>query len=143
MSQYPPEQPGAGGQEPVPPQQGQQPTPPPHQPTPPPQAGAANPRADDAKSLLAALFDFRFHTLVTPKIVKIVYAVGVALIALFWFLTLVRAFAADQPIFGVAVLLIGPVIALVYIAFLRMTLELYFAVVRMSDDIHRTYNPHG
>ncbi|MGI8523536.1 MAG: DUF4282 domain-containing protein [Nocardioides sp.] len=33
--------------------------------------------------------------------------------------------------------MVGAVAALVYLAFIRMTLEFYLAIVRMSEDIHR------
>lgn len=137
---------------------GQQPgTSGPHQPqSPQPQYGAGQPsqpqygaaqgqpqqpsgsggEALDAKGFFAALFDWRFHTLITPKIVSIVYLVGMILIGLMWLVALVQAFALE-PLAGVFVLLVGPVIAVVYLAFWRMTLEFYFAIVRMSDDIHR------
>jgi hypothetical protein len=73
----------------------------------------------EAKGFFAALFDFRFHTLITPKIIKFVYAAMVVI--------------------GVLALIFGPILLIVWLAFIRMTLELYFAVVRMSDDVHRTF----
>lgn len=113
------------------------PPPGPGQPPPHPQpAPGPNPQTLDAKGFFAALFDWRFHTLITPKIVSIVYLVGMILIGLTWLMLLVQGFAIE-PIVGVLVLLVGPVVAVVYLAFWRMTLELYFAIVRMSDDIHR------
>ena len=90
----------------------------------------------DAKGFFTALFDWRFHTLITPKIVSIVYLVGMILIGLGWLGALISGFTMD-PLVGLVALIIGPVVALVYLAFWRMTLELYFAIVRMSDDIHR------
>lgn len=93
----------------------------------------------DAKGFFAALFDWRFHTLITPKIVSIVYLVGMVLIGLTWLLVLLRGFTM-HPLAGLFVLIIGPIMAVVYLAFWRMTLELYFAIVRMSDDIHRSSN---
>ena len=96
----------------------------------------------DAKNFFSALFDWRFHTFITPKIVSIVYLVGMVLIAFAWLSALVSGFRLD-PLLGVAVLIIGPIGAVVYLAFWRMTLEFYFAVVRMSDDIHRSSGAPG
>jgi hypothetical protein len=42
---------------------------------------------------------------------------------------------------GLLALIFGPIVLLVYLAFARMTLEMYFAVVRLSDDVHRGYAP--
>lgn len=98
---------------------------------------AGQPSGDHAKGFFSALFDYRFHTLITPKIVSIVYLVGMILIGVAWLGTLISAFTIE-PVMGLLVLLIGPIVAVVYLAFWRMTLEFYFAIVRMSDDIHRS-----
>lgn len=55
---------------------------------------------------------------------------------LYWLILLFAAFAGE-PVMGVLVLLLGPVFLLVYVAFVRLMFELYFAVVRMSEDINR------
>lgn len=101
----------------------------------PPQGSSAD--TLDAKGFFTALFDWRFHTFITPKIVSIVYLVGMILIGISWLGFLITAFTAE-PLLGLMVLIIGPIVALVYLAFWRMTLEFYFAIVRMSDDIHRS-----
>jgi hypothetical protein len=36
----------------------------------------------------------------------------------------------------VLALVVGPIVVLLYLAFIRMTLEFYLAIVRMSQDIH-------
>lgn len=40
-----------------------------------------------------------------------------------------------------AVLVLGPILAIVSLAMVRMTLEFYLATVRMSEDIHRRLPP--
>ena len=100
-------------------------------------APAGAPASNESpKNFLTALFDFRFHTLITPKIVSWVYLAGMILGVLYWLILLIAAFAAE-PVFGVLVLLIGPIVLVVSLALFRLTLEFYFALVRMSDDIHR------
>lgn len=83
----------------------------------------------------AALFDFSFNSFVTPKIVKFVYVLATVVLGLLFLVYLVIAFSADTT-FGVVVLILGPIVTLIYLAFIRMTLEIYYAVVRMSEDIH-------
>jgi len=95
------------------------------------------PSGDSPKNFFAALFDWRFHTLITPKIVSWVYLAVMILSVLYW-LFLVFAGFATEPAVGVLALLIGPIVLIVSLAFFRMTLEFYFALVRMSDDIHRS-----
>jgi hypothetical protein len=38
---------------------------------------------------------------------------------------------------GLAVLLLGPVVLIIYLAIIRMTLEFYLSIVRMSEDINK------
>ncbi len=93
----------------------------------------------EPKGFFAALFDFRFHTLITPKIIKFVYAAMVVIGVLSLLFYIVAGFASDSPALGVLALIFDPILLIVWLAFIRMTLELYFAVVRMSDDVHRTF----
>jgi Domain of unknown function (DUF4282) len=47
---------------------------------------------------------------------------------------------ADSPLTGLAILIGGAIGALIYVIFLRITLEFYYAVVRMSEDIRAMRN---
>ena len=38
---------------------------------------------------------------------------------------------------GLAALILGPIFVIIYLAVIRMTLEFYLSVVRMSEDIHK------
>jgi hypothetical protein len=93
------------------------------------------PGAPAAKGFFSALFDFSFSSFITPMIVKAVYVLALVALGLAWLLFLVVAFSRN-PVGGLFVLVIGPVIVLIYLAFIRMTLEFYLAIVRMSQDIH-------
>lgn len=105
--------------------------------------GTPGPAVDkNGAGFFQALFDFNFNHFVTPKIVKIVYIVGTVLIALFTlflFLTSFRHFSGEfgaSPVLGLVQLLGAPILGLFYLAFLRMSLELYYAVIRLSEDVH-------
>ena len=105
--------------------------------------GAPQGQPESPKSFFAALFDWKFHTLITPKIVSWVYLAFMILSGLYWLFLVFGSFAAE-PVLGIVVLLIGPIVWIVSLAFFRMTMELYFALVRMSDDIHRSQGlPRG
>lgn len=97
--------------------------------------GPAMPAAG-RKGFLGALFDFSFTSFVTPTIVKFVYILITIGLALAYLLLVIVGFAGDTPAAGVVVLLLGWIPFLVYLALARMTLEFYFALVRMSEDIH-------
>lgn len=91
---------------------------------------------DEAKGFFAALFDFSFTHFVTPQIVKVVYILATIGLSLLFVFFLITAFVNEVDV-GFVVLLIGPIVFLVYQALVRMTLEFYFALVRMSEDIHQ------
>lgn len=105
-----------------------------------PQAGSRD------AGFLKALFDFSFTHFVTPKIVKVVYVVGLVLIALLTlvvFLTAFRHFGdgfGASPLLGLVQLVAAPLLGIVYLAFFRMSLELYYAVIRLSEDVHHGRN---
>ncbi|HEX6151185.1 DUF4282 domain-containing protein [Nocardioides sp.] len=99
---------------------------------------AAPPPGDQssAKGFLGALFDFTFEHFVTPMIVKVVYILAIIALGLGFFLFLAAGFAAGART-GLVVLLVGPVAVLLYLCLIRMTLEFYLAIARMSQDIHQ------
>ncbi len=130
-----------------PPQSGAFGTPPPNDPpvpappTPPGQAplsplDAAGAVLGDTKGFLPSLFDFSFTHFVTPKLVKFVYLLATVALGLMWFVVLLTSFANSVGA-GLGVLIIGPIILVIYLALIRMTLEFYLSVVRMSQDINQ------
>lgn len=135
MSEQPP--PNDPFQQPYQPPQPQQPYQQPTAPTGPQYGGAFAPPQDDLTGGLRSLFDFSFNTFATPKIVRIVYIVITILIALTWVGTLISMLANGEWLGFFLVLIFGALVALVYLALARMTLEFYYSVVRMSEDIHQ------
>ncbi|MFY9916528.1 MAG: DUF4282 domain-containing protein [Nocardioidaceae bacterium] len=83
-----------------------------------------------------ALFDFSFSQFVTPKIVKLVYVLATIGLGLAYVIVVIAGFSQSAGA-GLVLLVVGAIIALVYLAFIRMTLEFYYAIVRMSQDINR------
>ena len=113
-------------------------------PPPPPSAPSSGPggvpalpdAAREGAGFFTALFDFSFTNFVTPILVRFVYLLAtVALVAtwlIFVFVGFARGFGS-----GLTTLVLGPIFLVVYLAVIRMTLEFYLSVVRMSQDIHR------
>lgn len=60
---------------------------------------------------------------------------GAVFIALGYLGYVIFAFYTS-PVLGLLMLIVGAVFALFALAFLRVSLEFYYAVARMSDDIH-------
>ncbi|QZQ53735.1 DUF4282 domain-containing protein (plasmid) [Curtobacterium sp. TC1] len=88
-----------------------------------------------AKGFFGALFDFSFNHFVTPIIVKIVYILVLVALVIGWLIAVITGFAQNVGI-GLVFLIIGAIGVIVYLALIRMTLELYLSIVRMSEDIH-------
>lgn len=88
-----------------------------------------------AKGFFGALFDFKFEHFITPIIVKIVYVIALVALVLTWLLFTVSSLAQSAGL-GLVVLILGAIAVILYLAFIRMTLEFYLAIVRMSQDIH-------
>ena len=84
----------------------------------------------------AALFDFSFSRFVTPMIVKFVYVLATIALAISYVVFVIAGFD-NSAAAGITILILGAAVALIYLAFIRMTLEFYYAIVRMSQDINR------
>lgn len=107
---------------------------PPHDPYgQPPSSPGAMP---SGKGFFGALFDFSFEHFVTPMIVKVVYVLAIIALGLTWLLFLAASFSQSAG-YGLVVLVLGPVGMLLYLCLIRMTLEFYIAITRMSQDIHQ------
>ncbi len=90
-------------------------------------------------NVFGALFDLGFNSFATPVVIKVLYVLGLVVVGLGYLGFVVTAFATGVG-YGLLVLLLGAVVALFYLIFLRVTLEFYFAVVRMAEDIRQMRN---
>lgn len=99
------------------------------------QPGGPPAQDTSASGFFGALFDFSFNEFITPKVVKFVYILATIGLALGYLVFLIAGF--NQGVLSGLVVLIGGAIAVViYLALIRMTLEFYLAIVRMSEDVH-------
>lgn len=120
--------PGGYGQQPPGPGWGGQQQPPP--------AGMTSQMSTGERGGFAALFDFSFASFATPSLIRLLYIVGTVLIGLGYLGYVIAAFSTLGSAAGLITLVFGAVVALFMVAMLRLSLEFYFAVVRMSEDIH-------
>ena len=80
-----------------------------------------------------SLFDLSFTSFITTKIIKLVYAVTLVLVAVLAAVSVVLAFREDT-VYGVLALLIGaPLGALIYIVLARLWLEIIIQVFRITE----------
>ncbi|MCU1537252.1 MAG: hypothetical protein JWP82_1603 [Humibacillus sp.] len=99
------------------------------------QSGAAA-VSESSAGFLPALFDFSFTTFVTPKIVRFVYVLATVWAVLMYLLVVISQFRFGL-VTGLLALVLGPFVAVLWLAVVRIGLEFGMSVVRMSEDIHR------
>ena len=95
--------------------------------------GGAQPH-NEAQSFMAALFDFGFNSFATPVVIKVLYILSMAAIALAYVVVVVGAFTQDA-LAGLIALVGGGIVALLALVYTRVLLELLYAGVRIAEDI--------
>jgi len=95
----------------------------------------------ETPGFFAALFDYSFNTFITPMIIKFVYVLVTVGITIGYLVIAIATFSRSTSIGVLWLLIIGPILAVLYLALARMTLEFYLAVVRVSEDVRRAVGP--
>src|SRR5436305_1223191 len=89
------------------------------------------------KGLFGSLFDISFRSLITTKIIKIVYVLYMIVIGLVALGFIVSAFHASAAA-GLFVLVIGaPIAFLIYLIFGRVWLEVVIVLFRIMENTQR------
>lgn len=89
----------------------------------------------DRKGFLDALFDLSFSEFVIPRIVKLLYVLGIAF-ALLYGLGMWGTLAYNEGILGfVAGAVLGPLAAAVGVLMARVYLEVLIVIFRIAEDI--------
>ncbi|MBL8924789.1 MAG: DUF4282 domain-containing protein [Pseudonocardia sp.] len=97
------------------------------------------PPQNESPSFFNALFDFGFNSFATPVVIKVLYILGLVAIGLAYVFLVISGFATSLGV-GLGALVGGAIVALIYVILFRITLEFYYAVVRMSEDIRAMRN---
>jgi hypothetical protein len=86
------------------------------------------------KGFFASLFDIGFTSLITTRVIKVLYVLSMVLIGL-WALILVIVSFANDPASGIFVLLIvAPLGALLYLIWTRVFMELIIVLFRIMEN---------
>jgi hypothetical protein len=88
----------------------------------------------DAMEFLGTLFDFSFSEFLTPKIIKILFAIGLVLAAIgaLWF---IGAGFHHSAVAGVIFLIISPLVFLLYALGVRVYLEILTVLFRIAGRV--------
>lgn len=91
--------------------------------------------SSSAKGFMASLFDFGFNSFVTPKVVKVIYALIMILTGLGAVGFAISAFRINAVFGIVSLFILCPLFFLVELALWRIILELFIVIFRMADDL--------
>ena len=97
------------------------------QPTP-PASGA------EGRGVLSSLFDLSFTTFITSKLIKVLYAMAIALAALVAATLLVSGFSQGTLV-GLLMLIVAPIVFLGTVIYARVLLEIMIVVFRMAEHL--------
>jgi hypothetical protein len=88
----------------------------------------------EAKGFFASLFDLSFSSLVTTKIIKVLYVITLVLIGLGYIVFTISAFSADPAAGALVLFIFGPLVALFYVVYARVFLEIVIALFRIMES---------
>ena len=85
------------------------------------------------QGFLASLFDVEFKSLITTKVIKVLYIlsmIGIGLVALAF---VVAAFNNNAAAGLLVLIIVAPLMALIYLIYVRVLLEIVIAIFRIME----------
>jgi hypothetical protein len=86
------------------------------------------------RSFLAALFDLSFSEFITTRLVKILYVLLIALVAIGYVVAVFGALLSGEIGQALLMLIVGAVVALIYIIMARVWMELIIVIFRIAEN---------
>jgi hypothetical protein len=88
----------------------------------------------ETKGFFGSLFDISFSSLITTKIIKVLYVLTLILIGLGYVFFTISAFAADSGAGALVLFIVGPILSLFYVVYARVFLEIVIALFRIMES---------
>ena len=85
------------------------------------------------QGFLASLFDVEFKSLITTKVIKVLYILSMIVIGLAALAFVGAAFANSVAGGLIVLLIVAPLVALLYLIYVRVLLEIVIAVFRIME----------
>ena len=85
------------------------------------------------RGFLSSLFDLSFSSLITTKVIKLVYILSMIVIGLVSLVFVVAAFKESAALGLLTLLIIAPVSAFIYLVYARVFLEFVIAIFRIME----------
>ena len=92
--------------------------------------------AAEAKGLIGSLFDFSFHSFLTCKLIRALYALAMSVAALSAFFLIVEGFNLGRGA-GIFALFAAPVMFLFSVGCSRVLLELFMVIFRIEEHLSK------
>ncbi|HTT89361.1 MAG TPA: DUF4282 domain-containing protein [Acidimicrobiales bacterium] len=89
------------------------------------------------KGFLGSLFDFSFKSLIGSRVIRVLYVLWMALLALGAIVLIIGAFEVNPAFGAVALLILGPVYFLFNLIVARVLLELVMAIFAIQENTNR------
>ena len=83
---------------------------------------------------MGALFDLSFKKFVAPTIARIVYGLAMALVVISYLTSVIVAFSQDAGTGFLVLLILGPLVSLISLAFIRVGLESLLASILTAQN---------
>jgi hypothetical protein len=83
---------------------------------------------------LKALFDLSFTKFISPSIAKIVYVLIMVVIGLTYLIAVIASFRVNAVIGLLVLIIVGPIVALLYLVLARVGLESLIAAIRTAEN---------
>lgn len=83
---------------------------------------------------MKALFDLSFTRFISPSIAKIVYVLIMVVIGLAYLVAVIASFRANVVLGLIVLIIVGPIVALLYLVLARVGLESLIAAIRTAEN---------
>jgi hypothetical protein len=90
--------------------------------------------SDGKRGLVEALFDASFSTLVTPRIIKVLYTLSIIASAFLSIVLIVEGFSESAGRGVLTLVFVGPLVFLILVISSRIVYELAIVVFRISEN---------
>jgi hypothetical protein len=92
----------------------------------------------DDMEKIKSLIDFKFDKILTAKVIRVLYAVVVALAVIFALATIISGISESS----IGLIILGPLGSLLYLLFFRLIFESLIVKFQMAQDIREIKNKY-
>jgi hypothetical protein len=86
------------------------------------------------QGFLASLFDISFSSLITTKVIKVLYLLSMIIIGLLALVFVVAAFSNSVAGGIIVLLIVAPLVGLLYLIYVRVLLEIVIVIFRIMES---------